>query len=66
VHRVADIYGVNNKVRVALGLSKDPTVIVESPRPAPRPQAAARKRPKPAQTLVQARQPVQPFWWFTR
>ena len=66
VRRAADIYGVNNKVRVALGLSKDPTVTVESPRPAPRPQAAARKRPKPAQTLVQARPSAQPFWWLTR
>lgn len=67
VHRTADLYGVNNKVRVALGLAKDPTVIVDSPRPAPRPQAAARKRAKPAQAVVQAPalQP-QPFWWLTR
>ncbi|HEX2727366.1 MAG TPA: L,D-transpeptidase family protein, partial [Beijerinckiaceae bacterium] len=68
VHRAADLYGVNNKVRVALGLSRDPMVVVESPRPAPRPQAAARKRTKPVQTVVQAPAPLQPqqFWWFTR
>jgi murein L,D-transpeptidase YcbB/YkuD len=78
VHRAADLYGVNNKVRMALGLSRDPTAIVETPRPKAT-VAEARTRParrtqtsyrraRPAQAVVQAPGPLQPqpFWWFTR
>jgi L,D-transpeptidase YcbB len=70
----ADIYGVNNKVRGALGLSREATPVAEAPRgrkiaraqtaPAP----ARRKVVRPVQTVRAAPPPAagQSFFWWVR
>ncbi|HYI82703.1 MAG TPA: L,D-transpeptidase family protein, partial [Acetobacteraceae bacterium] len=80
LRQIADLYGVNNKVRVALGLSRDATPVAEARDPrkppaqaaraqTPRPQVAqARRRPPARQVRYVERAPMpvaQPFfWWF--
>jgi murein L,D-transpeptidase YcbB/YkuD len=68
VRQIADLYGVNNKVRVALGLGRDATYVAEKPRrEAPR-REVRRKPARPMARVVRAPvAPVEPsFWWWTR
>jgi L,D-transpeptidase YcbB len=78
LRHIADLYGVNGKVRAALGLSRDGTPVAEATRPAQaapaqaaRAQVAhAQPRPRPAPRPVRTVERVpfpaaQPFfWWF--
>jgi L,D-transpeptidase YcbB len=80
LRHLADIYGVNNKVRVALGLGRDATPVAEGPPPRKTARAqtartrtvhAARQRPvRRYQTVVRGPVPyaqhAQPFFWWVR
>ena len=66
LRRLADLYGVNNKVRVALGLPRDGTVVAEaSPvRKVARPQVRRKPAVRPVETVRAAPTPwVDPYWW---
>jgi murein L,D-transpeptidase YcbB/YkuD len=72
LRQVKDLYAVNNKVRVALGMPSDGTAVAEAPRPKPRPKVAAQP-PRPRYvSRVPADAPQQyapnPYaaWWWTR
>jgi L,D-transpeptidase YcbB len=69
LHQIADLYAVNNKVRVALGLPSDGTrVLAEAkPRRDPSRAQARRRSAERAQTAVRAPAPYSepPFWWWT-
>jgi L,D-transpeptidase YcbB len=77
LRHIADLYGVNGKVRAALGLSRDATPVAQAPAadkttsaPPERrrlAQAPARRKPvRPVRFVERAPIPVaQPFfWWF--
>jgi murein L,D-transpeptidase YcbB/YkuD len=75
--QIADLYGVNGKVRVALGLPQDGVAVAQAPHP--RKLAPRQTRPRPVRTVetvrraqarpvqAAARPPmpaVQPFFWW--
>jgi murein L,D-transpeptidase YcbB/YkuD len=65
LHEITDLYAVNNKVRLALGLPSDGTRAAAEAKP----QKQARRRAPPrAQTAVRAPLPMyeQPSWWWVR
>jgi len=66
LHQTADLYAVNNKVRLALGLPSDGTRVAAEATP----QRQARRRAPPrAQTAVRAPMPMYEhpgWWWVTR
>jgi hypothetical protein len=74
LRHLADIYGVNGKVRAALGQSHEGTPVAEAPRPqqtahaqVERPQVARvqpRPRPRPVRTVERMPMPQPFFWWF--
>jgi murein L,D-transpeptidase YcbB/YkuD len=74
VRHFADLYGINGKVRGALGLGREATPVAEAPRPrqttrasAPRTTAQApRRRPARIQTVSRPLMPPQPFYWWIR
>src|SRR3954454_9058502 len=69
LRQIADLYGVNNKVRVALGLPSDGTVVAQA-------KAARQARLQPprrrvpvqrAETVMRAPPAYDPgFWWWVR
>jgi murein L,D-transpeptidase YcbB/YkuD len=70
LRQIADLYGVNNKVRVALGLPSDGTQVAEPRRPKQVRAHPPRRRPvQREETVMRAPQPVmaQPgLWWWVR
>ncbi|HJW78120.1 MAG TPA: hypothetical protein VJ526_06095, partial [Beijerinckiaceae bacterium] len=66
LHQIADLYAVNNKVRLALGLPSDGTRVAAEAKP----QRQARRRAPPrAQTAVRSPMPMYEhpgWWWVTR
>jgi L,D-transpeptidase YcbB len=72
LRQIADLYAVNNKVRVALGLPSDGTrIAAAAPKKQPAPMRQARRAPAerpPAYRAARAPAYYDPFayWWFTR
>jgi murein L,D-transpeptidase YcbB/YkuD len=72
LRQVKDLYAVNNKVRVALGMPSDGTTVAEAPRPKPRPKVAAQAPRSRYVSRTPMETPQQyapnPFssWWWTR
>jgi murein L,D-transpeptidase YcbB/YkuD len=71
LRQIKDLYAVNNKVRVALGLPSDGTAVAEAPRPKPKRKLAAQaprsryvsRVPADAPQPYYAPNPFQSWWW---